>query len=679
MKFSHWKYIYWILLAVALFLMVRLSLDAGISGDELVHKEQAVKVMDYFYSGGSDKGALHTPKTNLKYYGQSFDNLMELVSRVFQIDDIMTLRHVGNAAAGWLIILFASLIALLLSGYHAAAITVLALVFAPRFLGHSFNNLKDIPFALGSTAFAYYLIRYIKEFTQVKGSVIVGLIASIAFTLSIRAGGLILFGYFGLAVGVMLLLHPSELKKQAVNVGLVVLGGYFAGLLLWPYGLINPIVNPLKSLVVMSDYPVTIRQVFEGKVYWSDQLPWYYLIKYISITTPIAVLLGVLLFVLSSLLRKVKNIDRVILGMLSFMIVFPLLFVIAKHSNVYGGWRHMLFVYPLIAVLCGIGWSRLMSNWARELIVSIALIGLLLNPISFTARSHPYQYLYFNQFVGGWENAYGNYEGDYYFHSVSAACDWIKEKNKTKKITVASNFWIGWDFRDNSNITTKYVSYYERGKEDWDYAIIGNSYIQPSQLKNKVWPPSNTVHTIEVDKHPICIVLKRTTREDIKGYRDAKDGQYSKAIAHFERAVKADPGNANVWLTLGKCYKEKGITDRAKMCFNQSVNIYPNYEPALVQLAKLEFEADRSMYAIDLLQQVIEQNSKYLRAYVELAHIYIQLGQMHEASYWLLKCNEVHPGYEPAKELQQQIFSESRKNYNIRKISNIHQTKIIQS
>lgn len=644
------KYCYCALLVITFFAMIRMSLDAGISGDELVHKQHATKVVDYFSSAGKDKAALHTPKTNLKYYGQGFDNFMELLSRAFKIDDIITLRHVGSVTAGWLTILFASLIALVLGGHHAAIVTILALFLAPRFLGHSFNNLKDIPFALGYTAFAYYLIRYIREFSSVKIYTIIGLIVSIAFTISIRAGGLILIGYLFLAIALMLLLHPKQFKLHFFNLILIVTGGYFAGLLFWPYALVNPIVNPIKSLFIMSDYPVTIRQLFEGKIYWSDQLPWYYLPKYIAITTPLSVLLGMVLSF--TFFIKRDQTEKRIIAILFFMILFPLSFVIIKSSNVYGGWRHLLFIYPLIAVLCGLGYKYLFSK--SKFITWGIIAALFLHPTLFIIRNHPYQYLYFNQFVGGWNNAYGNYEGDYYFHSVTEACNWIKKHNANSPTTIASNFWIDWDFRNYKNIKTEHISFYERGKKQWDYAIMGNTFIQPKQIKQGIWPPANTVHRVLVDNRPICIVLKRKTTEDYLGYQEYNQQNYQQAIQYFENATKQDSCNSHVWLTLGKSYKAINQTEKARKCIEKSLRFYHDYEPALVQLALLKAENGQISHAIDLLKQVINKNSKYLSAYIELVKLYIEQGETSKAKLWLLQCDKVYPNYKPAQQLKQE-------------------------
>ena len=62
---------------------------------------------------------------------------------------------------------------------------------------------------------------------------------------------------------------------------------WFLSILLWPYALQSPVRNVLESYQVMAHFPGTFRQIFEGKVEWSDFMPWYYLPKSMVITIPL--------------------------------------------------------------------------------------------------------------------------------------------------------------------------------------------------------------------------------------------------------------------------------------------------------------------------------------------------------------------------------------------------------
>ena len=135
---------------------------------------------------------------------------------------------------------------------------------------------------------------------------VIGLGLAIAFTCSVRIGGLILFAYLGLGIVVIFLSKPFLLKYivstkscfvRLMGQGLIiVLAGYFLGLLFWPYALQDVVRHPLESLSVMEHYKISIKQLFEGEVIWSSALPWHYLIKWILIATPEFILLGTLYF-----------------------------------------------------------------------------------------------------------------------------------------------------------------------------------------------------------------------------------------------------------------------------------------------------------------------------------------------------------------------------------------------
>jgi hypothetical protein len=47
----------------------------------------------------------------------------------------------------------------------------------------------------------------------------------------------------------------------------------------------------------MTQFPTTLKQLFEGKIEWSDFMPWYYLPKYMAITIPLIIFAGLAAFV----------------------------------------------------------------------------------------------------------------------------------------------------------------------------------------------------------------------------------------------------------------------------------------------------------------------------------------------------------------------------------------------
>ncbi|MBO7465172.1 MAG: phospholipid carrier-dependent glycosyltransferase, partial [Bacteroidales bacterium] len=172
-----------------------MSLDAGNSGDEDgFHVIQGRHVVNFYETHGKDTTCL----SYLQDYPSSPDVIAEFFNRKLGVEDINITRHVFNSFLGWLAILAVGLTACLIGGFRAGVFAILLLFFSPHFLGHAFNNLKDIPLASAVMMSLYGMFLFFKQFPKVKWYTFVILILSIAFAVSVRVGGLILVGYFGL-------------------------------------------------------------------------------------------------------------------------------------------------------------------------------------------------------------------------------------------------------------------------------------------------------------------------------------------------------------------------------------------------------------------------------------------------------------------------------------------------
>jgi MFS family permease len=656
--------IVFIVLATAMLLaMLLISRDAGISGDEEVHYKHSEMVYNYFSTWGADQSSLHTPKTHLQYYGQTFDNLVTILIHWFGIDDIYGFRHLMCSVAGWLTIVVTALFAAYISGYGAAIAVLLLFAISPVFMGHSQNNLKDIPFALAYISSLYFSVRVIFAEDKPRRRDIILLVLSIALSVGIRSGGFLVIFYFGFF---MLLKEISNrlrhrlsdgklLKNKLIYFGTIAISGYILGLVLWPYALQNPIANPWKSYQVMTHFPTTVRQIFEGRFDWSDFHPWYYLPKYMGITIPLIVFAGLALFFLN--FRKTYTADKKIqLGFIGFTVIFPVIFVLIKQSNLYGSWRHFLFIYPGIVLISALGIVSLLQRYKNQLIRISSIVVLLLltiHPLKFMAANHPYYYLYYNQFVGGLKGAYGNYETDYYYHSMRKGAEWLHQylKNKPVKapIVVGGNFPSQWYFRNTPEVKFVYFPWQNRSEYDWDYAIIANSYIPPVQLKNHIWPPKNTIHTIFADGVPICAVIERVTKDDLAAIQEQKKGNNIKSALLFQNALKFDPQNEQICYNFAEVLIANGDEDQANIMLNRSLEINPDYEKALILLGDEAQRKKEVQKAADFYERTIRANRKYYAVYPRLAGIYAETDVL-KARRILKDCLKLNSRYKPALE-----------------------------
>jgi tetratricopeptide (TPR) repeat protein len=433
----------------------------------------------------------------------------------------------------------------------------------------------------------------------------------------------------------------------------VSVAGFALGLLLWPYALQNPILNTWKSYQIMTHFPTTVRQIFEGKFDWSDFHPWYYLPKYLAITVPLIVFAGIALFFVR-IGKKYSETQKIQLILLGFTILFPIGFVILKDSNLYGSWRHFLFIYPGLILFSALGihalWLRYRQRMVRyALIVLLALLAF--HPVKFMSVNHPHYYLYYNQLVGGLKGAYGNYETDYYYTTMRAGAEWLQEYLKSKphdgEIVVGGNFPSQWYFRNDQSIQFIYFQWQKRSEYKWDYAIIANSYIPPYQLKQKIWPPQNTIHTISADGVPVCAVIERLTKDDFDAIQEQKQGNNIKSALLFENAVQIDPQNELICYKFAEALLATGQKEKARQTLQKCLEINPGYEPALVLLGDEALEQRDFENAASYYEQTIAANRKYYSVYPKLAAIYTE-SDPGKARKVLKDCLILNSKYKPA-------------------------------
>ncbi len=660
MKPAGFKYIFYGCSVCLLIFVLLISRKAGITCDEVLHYNQSVAVYDYFASRGEDKSALDTPGTHLKYYGQSYDNIATIISKWFNIEDVFSLRHLLSSFAGWLAIFITALFGVWLSGYRTGILVLLLFAISPTFLGHAQNNLKDIPFALAYISGIFFSFKVLFSEGKIRFPEVVFLVLSIAFAISVRAGGLILICYLFLflLISVFYNLFRNRIldfRIEGIRLILIILisaGSFILGILLWPYALQAPVKNVLESYKVMAHFPSTFRQIFEGKMIWSDHMPWYYLLKSMAITIPLVVSAGFLAFLL--LVKNILKSGKILIySLLVFTILFPVCFVFIEHSNLYSSWRQFLFIYPPVILLAASGFIfffDLLKKKVFTILLAAALILFSIHPVLFMLKNPGYWYLYYNQFTGGLKGAFGNYETDYYYVSQGEASEWLlnylQEKN-IEEAVVAATSSVEWEFRKNPGIKTKYIRNEERSMSDWDYAIVANRYIPPAKLKNQKWPPGNSIHIIYVDSVPVCAVLERKDKSDYQGLKALEKGDNIEAARLFAEALKTDNEDEMIFYNFARALYNSGQFERADSVLSAGLDINPDFEPILMYLGNIAAywnETDRALYYYDRLIRV---NRKYFQAYVESAELLAET-DLKKARDLLKECLSIHPGYKPA-------------------------------
>ncbi|MCT4601464.1 MAG: hypothetical protein N4A59_01000 [Marinifilum sp.] len=658
------------------------SFDFGISGDEHVHFKHANYVVDYFLNG--DKSALNQPKTYLHFYGQSFDNITAFLIRWFNIENYYEFRHVLNSLTGVLVILFSCLIVVRLLSYRAALLTILFFLISPRFIAHTMFNPKDIPFAAAYISGIYFSIRTFDFYPKYNGWILLGLLLSVAAAISVRVGGILLYAnflvysylYIVKSKGFLFFLPKANSRvffRFMMGIVPVLIISYFLSLILWPWALQDPLKNPVEALRVMTHYKVAIRQLFEGNNLFSNNLPWYYASKYILISIPMLIILG---FGASVLAYKKYTVEKVFL---LFTCIFPLVYIALRQSNLYGGWRHLIFIYPSLIIISVWGFSSIYNYgklYSKQIVMVLILAGSIL-PLSWEIRNYPHLLPYYNKLVGGTDGAYGNYEMDYYYQSLKEASDQLKESRKFKEkkgeIVIASDhvYIMRYYFRKHKNVKVIYTRYYEKSSKKWDFAIFQNAYIASSQLKKGFFPPYGTLSTIDVDDKPISVVLERKTDLDYLGYISMKEKRYHDALNYFKQYLELNKHNEEVYDYAAKCFSNINNLSSAIKCSKSALSICPEFLEGLNTLGKIYFNNKEYANAIKCMAKIIKNKKSHWSGYYIIGLSHMKLGNYKKAikamSIFAANVKNRHKAYEILSVLYDKVGDKSnaKKYYNL--------------
>jgi hypothetical protein len=426
------------LLVVGLTVIMLTYSDYGIPWDDYFQAIYGKLVAKYFSSGFKDKAC--NELSDLRYYGPLFELLTSVAFPSGGGYPIFALRRLFIALTGLGTILGGIQLARRLDIKLVPTFAVLSLVFMPRFYGHSYINSKDIPFACAFTWFQVILCCVLLSPKIPWRRVILGGIG-FGLVMAIRPGGLALTVVLTLLViGYLWLTGNSPFLRwrKENSAGLLILKGLVLvttawGLMIafWPWAHENPFVNPILAMRQAVRFHNVYPVLFEGLIYHSNSLPWYYLAKTLVITAPIPILclaaVG-MFFAVKLQIQQTSSSLSVVLFLIQSWIFAPIALATVMRPQIYDGLRHFLFLLPGIALLAGYGAAcliRLVQRTNLRLLVTFGLVIMVSQSLVPIIRLHPYQYCYFNALTGGLLGAEGRYETDYWVTSYKEAAEWI--------------------------------------------------------------------------------------------------------------------------------------------------------------------------------------------------------------------------------------------------------------
>ena len=320
-----------------------------------------------------------------------------------------------------------------LKPFQAIASTAF-LAWQPLFWGHAYNNPKDIPFLVFCLATIYFGFKFVdfpdkSPFKKYWGALLLyGLF--LGLTSSVRVIGPI-------AGGIVFL--NLLFQKKFSKIPLFLVAGIFAILVMilsWPYLWTDPVNNLLAVLKHMSNNPTELAVLYNGQIFRANSMPASFIPKMLVITltepTWFLVIIGGI-----ALVRWMINKEIEWQSILPFFVLFGLLlsYIILLKPAVYDGFRHFFFITPILFILVGLAFRLITEKLTNR--VAFAFTLLLLFPGIFgILQNHPYEYSYYNQFVGGTTGAYRNYETDYWLTCYQPALQWFQEDHPGQPLSI---------------------------------------------------------------------------------------------------------------------------------------------------------------------------------------------------------------------------------------------------
>ncbi|MDB9705621.1 hypothetical protein OAA54_01215 [Pelagibacteraceae bacterium] len=456
------------------------------------------------------------------HYGVLFDLPTAFLEVFFQINNAQNyfyLRHFLNFIIFYISgIFFYNILLDRIPNNIIPFFGFLIYILSPRIYGNSFFDGKDLFFLSIFTITLFFYLRYEKKETFIN-LLLFSLFC--AFATSSRIIGIIIPFSFLLLI-ILKILCTNEIKNNIKNFS------YFLTLYLifiyfhWPYlWTLNyhEILNFFQPFTVQTNPKV----YFNGEFFSSNHLPISYLPIWISITTPIYILIlfffGVSIY-LKRFFTRFLNIKKVSFfydlwrgenEKKDFIIFILLLQVVVIYLsfnlNLFSGWRHFLFLNFFLTYFSTYGLYLIFThlrNRKKIIYSSIIIFSVFTSELIYKLIIyHPYQSVYFNNLI--------NTESKMLFEidtqSLSrrdAIKDIINLKKKDSKIILGTASWTPLEDARSMISEDNWSSLIFSGtanKFNADYIYSNHYYEVDTRYNNKYEIPKNfylyKVHSVD--------------------------------------------------------------------------------------------------------------------------------------------------------------------------------------
>ncbi|MBQ8848499.1 MAG: hypothetical protein IJ003_06100 [Candidatus Gastranaerophilales bacterium] len=220
------------------------------------------------------------------------------------------------------------------------------------------------------------------------------------------------------------------------------------------------------------------------------------------------------------------------------------------------------------------------------------------------------------------------------------------------------------------------------------FCSLGDSFMLKNEYRKAV---KEYLVSLMIDKNNLCAYKGAS-----KAYKNLKE--YDKAIKHlknarnvygfdseiyyelglnyllnadnvnaqknFIRTIKLEPNNKNAQIKLALTHELSGEEDMAVLVYKAIIEKYPQYIPAMSNLASLYIEQENYKKAICLFKNILKVNDQYYRAFLGLGLCFDKMGKYIYATRFYKKYIAQKPHSQTAKSLVGRIYEIHKRREN---------------
>ncbi len=445
------KFYYQIFLSFFALIGIYFSINTGITHDEIhdynVWLANKNSIINLLFSKNLDTSYLAGGN---KFYGSGFhylSSILELfsynlpqLSEYKEIGKIVLSKHVSVFLFFLISGLFLrKIIKLLTNDTHHANLSSILYLSYPYLLGHSFFNVKDIPFLTFWLICTYFIIRiaknyFVKEIVLKKHIIFLSLFTG--YLLSIRITGILIFIEY--LIFILVLLNIKNIKyfdfikkfyQEIIISFLIILSLY---IFLQPSFWGDPFLI-YEAIKYMSQHIQTVCTITLGECMKAQNLPASYLPIWFFFKLPIIILFGLGLFFLIERKIKKETFKIIVLSSLTYTVIILVVTLILFEVNLYDEIRQVMFLIPLIFIV-SLTLIHIFSKKFFNISISLVILFFIFQNI----KIYPYNYIWINNF-SHLTKVQNIFELDYWSASSKRMSDYIKKKNIYNEACIITN------------------------------------------------------------------------------------------------------------------------------------------------------------------------------------------------------------------------------------------------